>query len=135
MCRTLVHELDHKQPNYQGAPHRHSTRLWQGGGWGHLHPGQCESSGRAAPSKATTKGARKGTKGGKKGQKRRPQRVDVVASSDSGNEKADNSSEKYVTTAGRDFKHQTQQPKDHFEKLLEATYPNHLYPVKHKLKD
>jgi hypothetical protein len=25
-------------------------------------------------------------------------------------------------------------PKDHFEKLLEATYPHHSNPVKHKLK-
>jgi hypothetical protein len=26
-------------------------------------------------------------------------------------------------------------PKDHFEKLLEATYPHHPYPVKHMLKE
>jgi hypothetical protein len=35
-----------------------------------------------------------------------------------------------------DFKCQARQPKDHFEKLLEASYPNHMYPMlKHKLKD
>jgi hypothetical protein len=27
------------------------------------------------------------------------------------------------------------QPKGHFEKFLEATCPNHSYPIKHKLKD
>jgi hypothetical protein len=26
------------------------------------------------------------------------------------------------------------QPGDHIEKLLEATYPNHTYPARHKLK-
>jgi hypothetical protein len=35
----------------------------------------------------------------------------------------------------RDFKHQRWPPKDHFKKLLKATYPHHSYSVKHKLKD
>jgi hypothetical protein len=26
-------------------------------------------------------------------------------------------------------------PKGHFEKILEAAYPHHLYPIKHKLRD
>jgi hypothetical protein len=34
-----------------------------------------------------------------------------------------------------DFKRQARQPADHFEKLLEVTYPNHAYPVRHKLKE
>jgi hypothetical protein len=33
------------------------------------------------------------------------------------------------------FKRQTRQPKDHFEKLLEAACLHHSYSVKHKLKD
>jgi hypothetical protein len=37
--------------------------------------------------------------------------------------------------AEHNFKRQAGQPKDHFENLLEATYPNHSYPTKHKLKD
>jgi hypothetical protein len=32
-------------------------------------------------------------------------------------------------------KHQAWLPTDHFEKPLEETCPNHLYPVKHKLKN
>jgi hypothetical protein len=38
-------------------------------------------------------------------------------------------------TAKHDFKHQARQPADRFEKLLEATCPNHAYPVKQKLKE
>jgi hypothetical protein len=30
-------------------------------------------------------------------------------------------------------KHQARPPKDHFEKLLKETCPNHAYPIKHKL--
>jgi hypothetical protein len=47
----------------------------------------------------------------------------------------DSFDEEYVTTVERDFKHHARQPKDHFEKLLEAACPNHTHPVKHKLKD
>jgi hypothetical protein len=32
-------------------------------------------------------------------------------------------------------KHQARPPMDHFEKLLEEAYPNHAYPIKHKLWD
>jgi hypothetical protein len=38
------------------------------------------------------------------------------------------------TTAGSD-KHQARPPTDHFKWLLEEAYPNHIYPIKHKLKD
>jgi hypothetical protein len=32
-------------------------------------------------------------------------------------------------------KHQTRPHTDHFKRLLEEAYPNHAYPIKHKLKD
>jgi hypothetical protein len=32
-------------------------------------------------------------------------------------------------------KHQARLPIDHFKRLLEDAYPNHAYPVRHKLKD
>jgi hypothetical protein len=32
-------------------------------------------------------------------------------------------------------KRQARLPTDHFEKLLEETCPNHVYPIKHKLRD
>jgi hypothetical protein len=43
--------------------------------------------------------------------------------------------EELVVAVGREFKRQTRQPTDHFEKLLEATCPNHMYPIRHKLKE
>jgi hypothetical protein len=45
------------------------------------------------------------------------------------------SNEEHVTAVERNFKCQAQQPIDHFEKFLEVTYPNHAYPIKHKLKE
>jgi hypothetical protein len=37
--------------------------------------------------------------------------------------------------AEHNFKHPTQQPSEHFDKVLESTCPNHVYPVKHKLTE
>jgi hypothetical protein len=39
------------------------------------------------------------------------------------------------TIVERDFKRQAWQPADHFENLLMDTFPNHAYPVRHKLKE
>jgi hypothetical protein len=58
-----------------------------------------------------------------------------MASNDNSGEEADNFDEGFIVAAERDFKRQTRLPIDHFEKLHEATYPHHLYPIKHKLKD
>jgi hypothetical protein len=44
----------------------------------------------------------------------------------------ENSDEEFMAAAEREFKRCTRPPKDHFEKILEATYPHHPYPVKHK---
>jgi hypothetical protein len=41
----------------------------------------------------------------------------------------------HVTATERDFKCQVWQPANHIKKLLEATCPNHAYPIKHKLKE
>jgi hypothetical protein len=46
-----------------------------------------------------------------------------------------NSGMELITAAERDVKRQTWHPVYHFEKLLEATCPNHTYPVRHKLKE
>jgi hypothetical protein len=81
------------------------------------------------------KGAKKGTKDGKKGQKRWHRRVAMVASNGNDDEGVDNSGEEFIAAAERDFKWQTWPSKDHFKKLLEATYLHHPYPVKHMLKD
>jgi hypothetical protein len=60
----------------------------------------------------------------------------MTTSSDEGDNNKDvgDSNEELGTTAERDFMRQALQPADHFEKLLEATYPNHTYPIKHILK-
>jgi hypothetical protein len=71
------------------------------------------------------------------GPKRRPQRVIVTTSCDEGdnNKEADDFDEELIATVERDLKCQSQQPADHFEKLLEAICPNYAYPVRHKLKE
>jgi hypothetical protein len=50
-------------------------------------------------------------------------------------EEIENSDEEFIAAVKHDFKRRTRPPKDHFEKILAATYPHHLYPVKHKLRD
>jgi hypothetical protein len=51
------------------------------------------------------------------------------------NERAGGSSTEYTTEVVGDSKRKVWLPKDHFEKLLEETCPNHAYVVKHKLWD
>jgi hypothetical protein len=72
---------------------------------------------RAPPQKSTIKGTRKGTKGGKKGQKWHLRHIAVTANN---GEKVVTSDREHVTAMKHDFKCQTWQPKDHFEKLLKA---------------
>jgi hypothetical protein len=71
------------------------------------------------------------------GLRRWPQRVTIAASCDEGdNDKdASNSDEELIAIAERDFKRQARQSADHLEKLLDATYPNHTYRIRHKLKE
>jgi hypothetical protein len=61
----------------------------------------------------------------------------VIASCDEGDNDKDagDSNKELIAAAERDFKHQARQPANHFKKLLEATCPNHTYPVRHKLKE
>jgi hypothetical protein len=61
----------------------------------------------------------------------------VATSCDKGSNDKDASDidEELVAAAKRDIKHQARLPMDHFEKLLNATCPNQVYPVKHKLKE
>jgi hypothetical protein len=58
-----------------------------------------------------------------------------VASDDCEKEKVEDSGEEYFLVVERNFNRQTRQPKDHFEKVVDVTSPNHSYPIKHKLKD
>jgi hypothetical protein len=140
MCHTLFHELDCEQPYTtkelldiatQHASGEEAVRLTFVLG----NVKAATSGSRAAPSKATIKGAKKGAKGSKKGQKWSPWHISIAASNAFNDEKANDSGEEYVLNIEHNFKHQMWQSRDHFEKLLKATYPNHSYPVKNKLKD
>jgi hypothetical protein len=51
------------------------------------------------------------------------------------NKDAGDFDEELIVASERDSKRQAWQPANHFEKLLEATCPNHTYPVRHKLKE
>jgi hypothetical protein len=64
------------------------------------------------------------------------QQVAVTTRYDEGNndKNASDSDEELVAAAERDLKHQAWQLVDHYEKLLKASFTNHAYPVKHKLK-
>jgi hypothetical protein len=98
---------------------------------------EAPSGGQGAPTKATDKRARRVARSDKTGPKWQQQRVAVATSYDEGDneEDAGDSDEELVATAERDSKRQVQQPADHIKKLLEATCPNHVYPVRHKLKE
>jgi hypothetical protein len=48
---------------------------------------------------------------------------------------AGDSDEELMVAAEHEFKCPARSPVDHFEKLLKATCPNHMFPVKHKLKE
>jgi hypothetical protein len=87
--------------------------------------------------KATDKGARRCARSDKRGLKWWLQWVTITTNCDEGDNDKDigDSDEELITTAERDSKRQAWQPAYHFEKLLEAIYWNHTYPVKHKLKE
>jgi hypothetical protein len=72
------------------------------------------------PRKGIDKGAKKGAKGSKKGQ------VTTTTSCNDDDKEADGSSKEYVAAIKYDFKRQTWQLSEHFEKLLEAACPNHV---------
>jgi hypothetical protein len=89
------------------------------------------------PTIAANKGTKRGIRSNKRGPKWQPQQVVVTTICDEGNndKNAGDSDEEVITTAERDFKCKSWQPADHFKKHLEATCPNHTYPIWHKLKE
>jgi hypothetical protein len=92
---------------------------------------------RGALPKAARKGIKRSAKGNKRGPKRCPQRIAITISYDEGDndKEAEDSNEEQVVAAERDFKCQAWQPVDHFGNLLEVTFPNRAYPVRHMLKE
>jgi hypothetical protein len=85
------------------------------------------------PPNITIRGTKKGAKGEKKGQKHHPRHLTAIMNNGNAGKEIENSDEEFIVAAERDFKRRTRPPKDHFEKILEATCPHHPYPVKHKL--
>jgi hypothetical protein len=45
------------------------------------------------------------------------------------------SNEELIAATEHEVKRQARLPSNHFEKLLEATCPNHTYPIRHKVKE
>jgi hypothetical protein len=141
-CRTLVHELSREKLKTMKKLLDIATRHNSGEeavravfmqNIRKVAPG----GGRGAPTTAIDKGTMRGVKSNKRGPRRHPYRVTVTAScgEDNNGKDAGDSDEELVAVAEYDLKRQAQLPVDHFEKLLEATCPNHTYPVKHKLKE
>jgi hypothetical protein len=65
-----------------------------------------------------------------------PKGATTTTDYDNGNNgMAGGSSMGHVVTATQSNKRQVQPLTDHFKRLLEEAYPNHAYPVRHKLKD
>jgi hypothetical protein len=94
------------------------------------------SSSKAAPSIIVIQGAKKDAKGSKKRWKQHPQWVAATADYDDyDNNKAGNSDIQCITTTRHSVKSQSWPPTKLFERPLEEACPNHVYPIKHKLKD
>jgi hypothetical protein len=64
-----------------------------------------------------------------------PRRLTMTANNGIIGEEIENSNKEFMAAAERDLKQHTRPPKDQIEKIIEATYPHHRYPIKHKLRD
>jgi hypothetical protein len=86
---------------------------------------------------AASQGIVKDVMGGKKRWKRRPQWAVATTGRDDDNntKQADNSNMERIMTVGRSVKRHARPLTDHFKRLLEEACPNHVYPIKHKLRD
>jgi hypothetical protein len=77
-----------------------------------------------------------GIKGGKQRRKQRLQGTTTMTDhNDDKDEEAGGSSVRRISTTTCIDKRQSRLPMDHFYRLLEEAHPNHVYPVRHKLKD
>jgi hypothetical protein len=105
-----------------------------------LDPGDWEAVpdiSRVMMSNIADQGTKKGAKGSKKRRKRRPWWVVVAVGyndDDDNNEKVDDSNKEYVVAIECYVKRHAWLLIDHFRRLLEVAYPNHVYSVNHKIK-
>jgi hypothetical protein len=92
-------------------------------------------SSNETPSIVAIRDAKRGTNGSRKRRKQCSQFVTIMADYDDDNDKkVDGSSMGCIATTMDSGKHQAWPPIDHFERLLKEVYPNHTYPIKHKVK-
>jgi hypothetical protein len=87
-------------------------------------------------SDVSTHSGREGIKGGKKMLKQCLQGAVTMTGHDDGNDgEAGGSGKRRISIVAHHDKHQGRPPIDHFKRLLEEAYPNHAYPIRHRLKD
>jgi hypothetical protein len=93
------------------------------------------SSDREASFNITARCAQEGIKGGNKRRKQHLQGTITTTSRDNDhNWEVGSSDVRRISTAARSDKHLMRPPIAHFKRLLEEAYPNHSYPIRHKLK-
>jgi hypothetical protein len=140
MSCSLVHEFDREQPKTTKELLDIATRHASGeeairAAFTLVEAGAAIGSGRTAPPNITVSSTKKDAKGRKKGQKCCPHHLATMANNGKIGKEIENSDEEFMVATEHDFKWHTRPPKEHFEKILEASCPHHLFPVKHKLKD
>jgi hypothetical protein len=92
------------------------------------------SSGEGAPSDIAIHSGREGIKGGKRRHKQRLQGAMTTTDHDDGNDgKVSGSDVRRIPTVAHSDKHQAKAPTNHFKRILKEAWPNHTYPVRHKL--
>jgi hypothetical protein len=134
-CQTLVNELGRDQPKTMKELLNNATRAMGKQALVMVEGRHSERLARALRGEPmVTIGAPKMMGGGAK---RQPQQVTVTTSYNEGDDdkEASDSNEEHIAVAECDFKHQAWKLINHFEKLIEATYPNHVYPAQHKLME
>jgi hypothetical protein len=94
------------------------------------------SNDKEASSNVTAHYAQEAIKGCNRRRKQRLQKTMTTTYHDDGHGwETGGSSVRHISTATRSGKRPVRPPTDHFKWLLEEAYPNHAYPVSHKLKD
>jgi hypothetical protein len=94
------------------------------------------SSDKEASSDVAAHCAQEGIKGSKKRHKQCLQGTTTTTSHDDGHDwEVRGSGMRHISTVVHSDKRPTRPPMDHFKRLLEDACPNHIYPVRHRLKD
>jgi hypothetical protein len=94
------------------------------------------SNDEGAPFDVAINSGMEGITGHKKRHKQCLQGAMTMTDHDEGNDREVGSSDvRCISTAACSHKRQTRPPTDYFKRLLEEACPNHVYHIRHKLKD